>query len=187
MNSNKKLQAKKCASGTLPIAKQIVSGQIVKKALPNEFGILKISGEDIAYFNYNNIYSGYNIGDKLFFFITDKSNVIIKTGNSVKQYPDGVQKLAFNLHTPQKSLSIQGGPLKGSNTDIPPTIQPPPDYTGGATSFGYVINDCGDILVMEANKNMVIPWQRCTLKPVCNICNPIVYAYNGNDSGVWTP
>jgi len=176
-----------CAPESLPINQQIVSGQIITKALPNEFGLIDLAGESVAYFNYNNIYLNYNSGDTLFFFVTDKSDVIISIENTLKQYPSGVQKLAFNLHTPQKSLSIQGGPLKGSNTDLPPPMQVPSDYARGATSFGYVINDCGDILVMEANKNMVIPWQRCTLKLVCGNCVPKVYAYDGQDSGVWTP
>ena len=186
MNSIKKIKNVGCAPGTLPINQQIVSGQIITKASPNEFGLIDLSGESVAYFNYNNIYSNYNSGDTLFFFVTDKSNMLIKIDNKVRQYKVGVHKLAFNLHIPQKSLSLDGGPLKGSNTDLPPGLMPQ-NYTGDATSFIYVINDCGDILLMGTNSNMKKPWDRCTLKLVCGKCIPKVYGYDGTDSGVWTP
>ncbi len=187
MDSTKISQNTECDPGTLLIDQQIVLGTIVAKALSNEFGLVNLNGENIAYFNYNGIYSNFNFGDMLFFFLTKKSNVVINLGNVIKQYPSGVDKLAFNLHTPKKSLSKDSGPQKkGTKPNLPPASKPL-NYFGSASEFTYIFNDCGDILVMEANSNMTLAWERCTLSVVSSSSIPIVYGYAGIDSAVWIP
>ncbi len=173
----------KCKPGTPAISSQIVSCIIKQKALNNNFGIVTINGTDVAYFNYNNIYS-YNVGDSVFCFASDNAGIDIFISGNLIPYPAGINKIAYNLHTPKKSLAVYGGPRKGTKKDLPPEI---PEEGSNSNGLVYIFNDCGETAVMNENPNMANTWDRGELVVVGAHKNFVLYDYVGPTAGSWQP
>jgi len=172
-----------CKPGTPAISDQIVQCVIKQKALNNNFGIVTINGTDVAYFNYNNIYS-YNVGDSLFCFFTDNAGIDIFISGNLVPYPTGINKIAYNLHTPQKSLAIYGGPYKGTKKDLPPV---PVKKSSISNDLVFIFNDCGETAFINENPNMANTWDRGELVVVGTYKNFVLYDYVGPTNGSWQP